>query len=133
MTSKHVLLGLLIVVVFGMGYMMGRFSVAGSSTTIGTMMSGNPQTNGTTGTPTTPTTPSGATQASGGTQINTANLSDGQRTMLKALGINTDTLVVTPQMVACAEASLGAGRANEIKNGATPSFTEGAKLVACYK
>jgi hypothetical protein len=53
--------------------------------------------------------------------------------MLEAMGIDADSVNITPEMVACAEAKLGAARIEEIKNGATPSFSEGASLVACYR
>lgn len=69
---------------------------------------------------------------SGGTTVNAANLTDGQRKMLQALGVDTNNITITAEMVACAEAKLGAARIEEIKNGATPSFSEGASLVACY-
>jgi hypothetical protein len=62
-----------------------------------------------------------------------SNMTEGQRKMLSSMGINPDQVNITPQMIACAEAKLGATRTEEIKNGATPTFSEGASLVACYK
>ncbi len=76
---------------------------------------------------------SGTESAEEGTAVGGENLTPGQRQMLTAMGINPDEFTVTPEMVACAEAKLGAGRVEEIKNGATPSFSEGVSLVACYK
>ena len=60
-------------------------------------------------------------------------LSDTQRSMLKTMGITESEIVITHDMVACAEAKIGAVRLDEIRNGASPSFTEGAQLVACYQ
>ena len=76
---------------------------------------------------------SASEQDAPGTTVNTNNLTDSQRQMLQALGIDADSVTITPEMVACAEAKLGAARIEEIKNGATPSFSEGASLVACYR
>lgn len=64
--------------------------------------------------------------------IKVSDLSSGQQAILRGLGINESELAITNSMVACAEAKLGTGRVNEIRGGATPSFTEGAQLVACY-
>lgn len=77
-------------------------------------------------------TESGTAQGDAAT-VDTANLTEGQRSMLGALGIDADTVTITPEMVACAEASLGTARIEEIKNGATPNVIEGGKLMACYK
>lgn len=73
------------------------------------------------------------TNTEGGATVDTNNLTDGQRNMIEAMGIDADSVTITPEMIACAEAKLGAARLEEIKNGATPSFTEGASLVACYR
>jgi len=64
--------------------------------------------------------------------IDTSALPDSQRKLLETLGMDTDSITVTPEMVACAEAKLGVARMDEIINGATPTFTEGLKLAACY-
>jgi hypothetical protein len=57
----------------------------------------------------------------------------GQLEMLRSFGIDPATVSVTPAMMACAEAKVGAARLAEIKNGVTPTMVEGAKLVTCYK
>lgn len=75
-------------------------------------------------------TPSSAT---GGTVISTANLSAGQQKLLSTLGIDASKITITPAMIACAEAKVGAARIAEITGGATPSFSEGLSLLACYK
>ena len=72
-------------------------------------------------------------KTTGGTVISTTNLSAGQQKLLSSLGIDASKITVTPAMIACAEAKLGAARMNEIALGATPSFTEGLSLLACYK
>ena len=62
-----------------------------------------------------------------------AKLTDSQRKMLESFGLDPDSIVITPAVIACAEAKLGKTRMDEITNGATPSLLEGASLVACYK
>jgi hypothetical protein len=131
MNKNAAITGVLFLVVFVVGFAIGRMSTG--ETTIAEDVSGvndyaqtltpngnddNTQTSG---------------EPAGGTTVNTANLTDGQRKMLQALGIDADNVTITAEMVACAEAKLGAARIEEIKNGATPSFSEGASLVACYR
>ena len=132
MNTNNLLLGILIVAVFATGFMIGRFSTIGSTYT-GVSQTTNTDAktdvkknaDGTTATTTAHTTT--------GTQINAANLTDGQKKMLSAMGIDPNSITVTAQMIACAEASLGPVRVEEIKRGSTPSFTEGVKLAACYR
>lgn len=64
--------------------------------------------------------------------INLENVPEAQRAFLRTFGINGNTLTVSNAMFACAEASLGAARIAEIRNGAVPSAVEGAQLMACY-
>lgn len=68
-----------------------------------------------------------------GIKLDSSTLSDGQRKMLEAMGIDTENITLTPEMVACAEAKVGSARLIEIQNGASPSVTEGAALAACYQ
>ncbi|MFZ2886613.1 MAG: hypothetical protein WA021_02210 [Minisyncoccia bacterium] len=68
-----------------------------------------------------------------GTVVKTTNLSAGQQKLLSALGIDASQIVITPAMIACAEAKLGAAWLKEIEGGATPTFSEGVSLYACYK
>lgn len=56
-----------------------------------------------------------------------------QKAMLKSFGLDPNKITVTATMIACAEAKVGTARFTEIKNGATPSFLEGASLMTCYK
>ena len=83
--------------------------------------------------PKTTATPDETAGEEKGTVISTTNLSAGQQQLLSKLGIDASKITVTPAMIACAEAKLGATRMNEIAGGATPSFAEGVSLLACYK
>ena len=125
MTTKNLLLGILIIAVFAVGFLIGRITANSPTDTpnnqTSTMNGTNTQAKSTSTTTTTPTTASSIS----------ANMSADQIKMLQALGIDVNK--VTPAMIACAETSLGSSRTEEIKNGATPSFSEGVKLVACYK
>jgi hypothetical protein len=71
------------------------------------------------------------TEGSTGTTVVPA-LTDSQKKMLESFGVDAEAVTVTASMIACAEAKLGSARIEEIKNGATPSFLEGASLMACY-
>lgn len=116
MKNNNVLVALLVVLTLGVGFFIGRFTAPSGVVYGGKAVSEN----------------SGSSSPTVAA-VSAANLNDGQRKMLAALGINADEIVITEAMVACAEAKLGAQRMEEIKNGATPSFSEGAKLVACYR
>lgn len=130
MNTKNVLLGILIVIVFAVGFMVGRFSSVGKTYTT------NPVTE-----PTSADSNAGANNSDEvgtetpeeGTEVQASNLSEGQKKLLGALGIDTNSITVTPEMIACAEARLGSARIDEITNGATPSFSEGLSLAVCYK
>ncbi len=123
--TKNLLLGILIVAVFAVGFLVGRMTANNGAVTPSnkstTMNSTSTQTNINSNTTTTPSN----------TSSFITNMSADQKKMLGALGIDVNK--VTPSMIACAETSLGASRTEEIKNGATPSFSEGVKLIACYK
>ncbi len=60
-------------------------------------------------------------------------LTDQQKAIAESFGIDPDTVTITPAMIACAEQKVGSARLAEIKDGATPSFLEGAALLTCYK
>lgn len=129
MNTHNLLLGILIVAVFVAGFLIGRFSNVGS-TYIGSNQSASQGKQATSETDTkvgdTASTPSGTT-------INASSLTEGQKKLLGALGIDANAITVTQAMIVCAETSLGATRVEEIKGGATPSFSEGLKLAACYR
>jgi hypothetical protein len=82
--------------------------------------------------PDTETQRSGTAVPEGGVTVDTAALTDGQRQLLESLGVDTDSIILTPAMVACAKTKLGTERMTAIENGDTPSFFEGTKLMACY-
>lgn len=116
--------------VFATGFMIGRFSSVGDTIVSGSQ---NNPTEKSTNSPSVSDTSSEAVATESDTTISASNLTDGQKKMLSALGIDAESITITPEMAACADASLGASRMDEIINGATPSFTEGVKLAACYK
>jgi len=60
-------------------------------------------------------------------------LTDSQKAMLRSLGVDPESITITQETVACAEGSVGTARMVEIQGGATPTFSEGLKLLACYR
>lgn len=60
------------------------------------------------------------------------SLSDGQKVMLRGMGIDSNEIEVTNDMVACIEAKVESSRLNEIRNGASPTISEGITLMGCY-
>jgi hypothetical protein len=67
-----------------------------------------------------------------GTTIDASVMTDGQRKLLESLGVDTNSITITPEMISCAESTLGNDRVTAIQNGDTPSFIEGTKLMKCY-
>lgn len=67
------------------------------------------------------------------TTIATDRLTDGQKRVLGLLGVDADTLTITPAMEACAREAIGETRLQEIIAGDTPSLGEGADLLQCYQ
>jgi hypothetical protein len=63
--------------------------------------------------------------------VDLSTLSEPQRLLARTLGVEGDTLVITPAMQVCAELKIGAARLTAIIGGDTPTFTEGAALVGC--
>ncbi len=124
MNTNGLLIGLLMVVVFGVGVYVGRVT------------EGTPLSFGANSYNKTQSEESGTIQGTVSNEGGTASeiaVTEGQRKLLAAFGLDADSVTITPAMIACGEAKLGAARIEAIKNGATPSFTEGASLVACYK
>lgn len=119
-SNNGFLWAVVVVLAFGLGFLSGRMTSGSALPFSG----GNSST-------------TGANDASGssenGTKVNASRLTAGQIKLLAAFGIDPNSVTITPTMIACAEASLGSARVEEIKNGATPSVTEGVKLAACYK
>lgn len=132
MKTTQVLLTLLIgFVLLGVGFAAGRLTapgmgiLAGSSgmTPAGTMNQATQSNN---------ESSAAAAQVEDSVTISTASMTTEQQAALKKLGVEGDEIVITPTMIACAEAKIGTARVDEIMNGATPSFTEGVALMACY-
>lgn len=116
---------ILVTLAFGAGVLVGRAPVPAK---ILDAISNAPQ-----ATTTESATATDSTVPSEGAAVQAEQLSDSQQKMLSTLGVDTETIVITPAMVACAEAKIGAGRLAEIKAGATPSISEGAALLGCYR
>ena len=65
--------------------------------------------------------------------IDTTILSPGQQRLLSVLGIDTSVVVVTAEMMTCAETAVGTDRLAEITSGTLPTLTEGWRLAQCYQ
>jgi len=68
-----------------------------------------------------------------GVSITPDVLNDDQKQLLEKFGVDTENLIITDEMVRCAEEKVGAARLEEIKNGDTPSFVESLSLFGCYQ
>lgn len=60
-------------------------------------------------------------------------LSDTQRSLIETAGIDVETFVISPEMVTCAENTLGSERFSAIVAGDSPSFLEGTRLLGCIR
>ena len=130
---KNILIVLGLLVALLIGFVVGRLNIPTPiNTVVDTAIDTTQEQTGTQVTNTGATATIPAAEQAGAVSVG-AKLSAGQRTMLTSFGINPDTFVITPTMVACAEAKIGTARMTEIQNGETPSLKEGASLVACYK
>lgn len=58
-------------------------------------------------------------------------LSDSQKKTAATFGINVETFIITPAMLACAEVKLGTSRLEAIIAGQSPTFTESFSLMGC--
>ena len=76
--------------------------------------------------------PNESTESDGAVAVSADSMTDAQVKLANALGIDPNSVTITDEMVACAEAKVGVARVEEFKNGATPSFSEGVQLAACY-
>lgn len=128
MTSRNILFTILVVLVLAFGFWMWR-SGTGTTTTYTT----NTTNNGTAATTTQTASGTVSGNTTGGVVVSPSKLTDGQKRMLSVMGIDPNHIVLTPTMIACANASLGSDRIKALEGGASPSFTEGMKLAACYK
>ncbi len=127
MHNNTLLTALVIVVVFVGGFMIGRMT---SQSPLPTFMTTSTNETKTSDTADSNTSVTNNTQTSGNSDA-ASTLSEGQLKMLASFGIDPNS--ITPAMIACGEAKLGAERTAEIKGGATPSISEGISLMACYK
>jgi len=125
----------LAVVTFALGFIMGNMTAGGDSNPMSAMQEGIKNTkDAVTGSGSSAEDYAGVENANEvAFTISGENLTDGQRKMLDTMGIDSAQLKVTYAMLACAEAEIGSSRVSEIQNGATPSFSEGLKLVGCYE
>ena len=116
-------------IAFVLGFVLGRFSYANS--TMDAVGDSIEQASESMGIPSNSLQDTEASQQNA-VNVDTNTLTPGQRQLIEALGIDANSITITAEMVACAEAKLGSARVEEIKNGATPSFGEGVTLAACY-
>lgn len=58
-------------------------------------------------------------------------LSEENQVLLESIGVNTETMIITPEMAGCAEGRLGEERVLEILNGAAPGLLELGQLSTC--
>lgn len=123
--SNGLVTGVLMVLIFVGGFTLGYF-VAPSGAADQDGQAQSAQATQTAGTET------GSSDISEPTTIDASLMSDGQRQMLETLGVDTDSITVTPKMVSCADARVGADRMVAIRAGDTPTVIEGTKLMACY-
>lgn len=73
------------------------------------------------------------TETTEGIPLRDLPLSDGQKSLLETVGIDSEIFIITPEMIACAEEKLGTERFGEIVDGATPTFFEGTGLLGCVR
>jgi len=65
-------------------------------------------------------------------EIDLTELSDTQRSGIRAFGIEGDTYIVTSETVACVEERVGSERFSEIVDGDMPTFGETLLMIRCY-
>jgi hypothetical protein len=64
--------------------------------------------------------------------IKTSDLSSEQKAMLTTAGIDGEEIVITNEMKACAEQSIGVERTAAFADGEKPTVIEAGKLLVCY-
>lgn len=123
MRSHTILTVVLVVVAFAIGYIAGTLDFSPRTVTT-TFNQENVRVDDTISNTDTPSTH---------TVSGEVTLTPDQQQLVESFGIDPNTIHITPSMIACAEAELGSARLAQIQNGDKPSFTEGLKLVACYR
>jgi len=76
-------------------------------------------------------TPIANTVPETGIKIDTTAVSEDQKAAAAKVGIDLDSVVITPEMVSCAEQKLGSARVQEIMHGASPTTLESITLLGC--
>ena len=76
-------------------------------------------------------TPVANTVPQEGIKLNSSAISVEQKAVAEKVGIDLDAVVVTPEMISCAEQKLGSERIQEIMNGASPTTLESMSLLGC--
>lgn len=127
--NNGLVIGITMVVVLLVGFLVGRMTANEGMSVVTT---GPNQTQTKQNTDMDSGAENTATNQNEGTEVKSSQMTDGQRKMLETMGIDPNNVTITPEMVACAEAKVGAARVAEIQGGATPSIIEGGKLFACY-
>lgn len=78
-----------------------------------------------------PTQPEATPSSREGIPLSDVPLSDQQKQALETFGVDVETFVLTPEMIRCAEATIGASRVADIQAGAAPAFGETLQLLQC--
>lgn len=78
-------------------------------------------------------TPATASIPEEGIPLRNLQLSDSQKATLSGMGIDVDTFVVTPAIIACGESKIGVSRMSEIIAGDSPSIIEIGTLSLCLR
>lgn len=131
--SNGLITGIVMVLVFVAGFALGHFTAFPVETTDKSPSAFEAVRSGAADS----SQPASADQAAAavaeeGTTIDASVMTAGQRKLLGSLGVDADSITVTPEMISCAQNSLGDERVTAIQNGDTPSFLEGTKLLSCY-
>ena len=74
-----------------------------------------------------------ATVPDKGIPLSTLKLSETQKSTLQKVGIDTQSFVITKDMVACSAEKLGAERTQALITGASPTLIEITTLTPCLK
>lgn len=74
---------------------------------------------------------SNSAEAAEGIRIDTSSVTDDQKALAEKVGINLDEVVITKEMISCAEQKLGAERLQEISDGDSPTTIESISLLGC--
>jgi len=76
-------------------------------------------------------TPVANTVPEEGIKIDTSEITDEQKALAQRIGINLDEVIITSEMISCAEQKLGSARIEEISAGESPTTLESISLLGC--